>query len=155
MHEKSKVVRAGNGFTATVDPKELRNMTRTQAERFWRMQTRLLENFENMSKAWLERRRAGTEAALQTATKICDCDDPSEAASAYNDWLAGSMDRLAQDGRAVGEMSMQMFQEMAGVMEAAAPMVATKVPTPEKAEKTEKAEKPEVVHEKVIRRAAS
>lgn len=157
MHEKSKS-RAGNGFTAsmaTVDPKELRSLSRAQAERFWRMQAHLLENFETMSRAWLERRRAATEAALRTATKICDCNDPAEAASACNEFLAGSMERLAEDGRAMGELSMKLFQDMAGAMEAAAPTTATGAAPRAPAEKAPRPERPDVSHEKVVRRAAS
>ncbi|MBL8839628.1 MAG: hypothetical protein JNL66_25455 [Alphaproteobacteria bacterium] len=79
------------------DGTALRSTLNAQADGFWRTQGEILGNLQTLSRAWFERRRAGTEAAMETAQTMCSCGNPADAALAYQRWLAGSMERLTAD----------------------------------------------------------
>jgi len=89
-----------------------------QSERFWGAQRRLLDEYESLSRTLIERRRAATEAMLESVRKLYSCRDGSDWARCYSDWLAGSIARVAADGRDVLEESMKMMSELAQSMSA-------------------------------------
>mgnify|MGYP003393665302 CR=1 FL=1 len=115
---KTAKTRSSDMFAVHYDDAEMRAMARQQAESFWRAQERALDHLDSMTKDWLNRRRQGTQAALDAAHKLCGCKDPSEASSVYGAWMTGSAERMADDARAFSERMMKLMQDLA---EAAAP----------------------------------
>jgi Phasin protein len=109
-----------NLFNLALDNKDVRALARTQAESFWRAQTRLLDQYETLAQDLVDRRRQGTEAALTAAQRLCGCSDAVEANSVCNDWMVGSVERMIADSRAFGELSMRLFQEAMGSVQSGA-----------------------------------
>ncbi len=97
-----------------------------QSERFWEAQRKLLDEYEGLSRTLIERRRAATEATLESLRKLCACRDGSDWAQCCSDWLAGSFARVAADGRDIFEEGMKMMSEIAQGMSAGIPGVADK-----------------------------
>jgi hypothetical protein len=89
-----------------------------QLERFWECQNKLLDEYRAFSQALLERRRAATEATLDTVRKMCACNDNTEWMKHCTDWLSGSFSRLAADGNDVLQESMRMMAEVSQTMSA-------------------------------------
>jgi hypothetical protein len=110
------------------DSEDGRKNAKQSAERFWQAQSKILDNFESLSNAWLERRKHGTAEALATTTRICECKDPQEIGSIYNEWFSRSLDRWVADGRAISEQSMQALQQVIETVEALAPKSDSKAP---------------------------
>jgi hypothetical protein len=98
---------------------EARDVAKTQAERFWKAQSKILDNFESLSKSWLDRRRQGTKEALEASVKMFECKDASEFNACCNEWMSSSIDRWIADGRALGEQSILALQQTIEVMEEA------------------------------------
>ncbi|HEY7611220.1 MAG TPA: hypothetical protein VIF14_18485 [Alphaproteobacteria bacterium] len=102
-----------------------------QTERFWEAQRRLLDEYETFAHGLLERRRAATEATLETMRKLCACGDNAEWTKYCSDWVAGSFARIAADGRDMLEEGMKVMADIsqsmsAGISEAADPAAAAK-----------------------------
>jgi len=98
-------------------------------EKFWEGQKQILGEYEKLTAAMLERRRAGTEAALDAVHKMQQCKDPAEWASCCNEWLGGSFARLANDGMDPMNESFKVWTEFshsmnAGISSAMAPVQA-------------------------------
>ncbi len=110
------------------DSEDGRKNAKQSAERFWQAQSKILDNFESLSDAWLQRRKHGTAEALATATRICECKDPQEIGGIYNEWLSRSLDRWVADGRAISEQSMQVLQQVIETAEALTPKSDSKAP---------------------------
>lgn len=87
-----------------------------QSERFWEAQRKLLDEYEVLSRTLLERRRAATEATLETMRKMSACRDSSDWAQCCSDWLAGSFARVAADSRDMLEEGMKAMSEFAQSM---------------------------------------
>ena len=109
-----------NLFNLALDNKDIRALAKNQAESFWKVQTRLLDQYETLAQDLVDRRRQGTEAALNTAQRLCSCSDVAEANSVCNDWMVGSVERMVADSRALGELSMRLFQEAMGSVQSGA-----------------------------------
>ncbi len=95
-------------------------------ERFWEGQKQVLGEYEKLTATMLERRRAGTEAALDAVHKMQQCKNPAEWASCCNEWLGGSVARLANDGFDLVNESLKIWTEVsqnlnAGIASAASP----------------------------------
>jgi hypothetical protein len=134
--DKTSKTRSIDMFAVRYDDAELRAMARQQAENFWRAQERALDHLDGMTKDWLARRRQGTEAALETARKLCGCKEPAEISSVCGEWMTGSAERLADDARALGERTMKMLQDMAEAATAPAAADAAAKSAPEEAAET-------------------
>ena len=109
-----------NLFNIAIDNKDVRAFARSQAENFWQTQSRLLDQYETLAQELIDRRRQGTEAALQTAQRLCSCADAVEANSVCSEWVVGSVERMISDSRALGEMSLRLFQEAMGSVQSGA-----------------------------------
>jgi Phasin protein len=110
---RTNKTRPGDMFAVHYDDAEVRRVALQQAETFWRAQERALDHLDTMIQEWLNRRRQGTQAALEAAQKLCGCKDPNEASSVYGAWMTGSAERLADDARAFSERMMRMMQDLA------------------------------------------
>jgi hypothetical protein len=90
----------------------LRKSMLNQMERFWEGQKKLLDEYESFSRAMLERRRSAAAATLDTLRKMGTTMDGAEWAKCCSDWFAGSLTRVAEDGR---DMIQEGFKVMAEV----------------------------------------
>lgn len=97
-----------------------------QSARFWEAQKRMLDEYEELSRTLLARRRAATEAAIETMRKLGACRDNSDWTACCGDWLAGSFARMAADSRDLLEEGMKLMSEMAEGMSAGTPEDAGK-----------------------------
>ena len=115
---------------------ELRNFSRQQTATFWKAQSKLLDNFESLTTAWVARRRAAAEAALDAAERICECDDMAKVGEIYNEWLSASVERMNAEAKALAESSVSALKEIAGTVEAtgqaAAEVSPFKSPAPQR-----------------------
>ncbi len=90
-----------------------------QSERFWDAQRKLLDEYETFSRALIERRRAATEATLETMRKLSACSDNAEWAKSCGEWFAGSVERVAADSRDILQESLKVFSGISESMSAA------------------------------------
>jgi hypothetical protein len=97
-----------------------------QSAGFWEAQRKLLDEYEALSRTLLARRRAATEATLETMRKLGACRDNSDWAQCCSDWLAGSFARMAADSRDLFEEGMKMVSEMTASVSAATSEAAEK-----------------------------
>jgi hypothetical protein len=65
---------------------------------FWENQEGILEGMQEFSDGWFRRRHSGTQAALDAAKRICEASTPTEMIAEYQNWLRGSVERMAEDG---------------------------------------------------------
>ncbi len=72
-----------------------------KASDFWRGQDRILDCMQVFARGWFDRRHAGTRAALEAARRICTAATPFEAAQEYQNWVSGSLQRVATDSVAL------------------------------------------------------
>lgn len=89
----------------------LSGATRKQVEAFWGTQEKMLSHMEQLTRAWFEHRHEATKSAMQAALKMADSKDPVEIATIYQQWMTGSMGRIAADGRDMGQHVTTMLQE--------------------------------------------
>jgi hypothetical protein len=68
---------------------------------FWRGQDKVLDCMQAFVRGWFERRHAGTQAALETAQRMCMARTPIDVAREFQAWTSGSVQRIAQDGVAL------------------------------------------------------
>ena len=87
-------------------------------ERFWEAQRKWLDDYETLSRTLLGRRRAATEATLDTMRKLCACRDNSEWAQCCAEWASGSVTRIAADGRDMLEEGLKMMSNVAASLSA-------------------------------------
>lgn len=77
------------------------SMTAPQFRQFWETQDKMLEDFEELTQAWCERRHEANRTALE-ATKAISSNggsDITEAMKVMSDWLTKSMERLSMDAK--------------------------------------------------------
>jgi hypothetical protein len=92
-----------------------------QLERFWEAQGRIVDEYQSMSRAMLERRRAAVEQARDTMHRMSTASDGAEWAKCCTDWFSGSFTRLAEDGRDLVQGGLKLMSEMSqGVASGAA-----------------------------------
>ncbi len=84
----------------SMDPGMLRMMT-WPTEYWLRLQGDLLRATGPAISTWLDRRRDGTTAALDTLERLVACHDLTEAASVQQEWIEGAVSRLESDFRAL------------------------------------------------------
>ncbi len=91
-----------------------------QCEAWLASQADLLDTVHATMSTWLKRRREGTAATLRTMERASRSADPAEFATAYGEWLAGSVERLIADVASVREQTLALCgQTMEGVARAA------------------------------------
>jgi hypothetical protein len=69
----------------------------TKVADFWHGQDKVLDCMQIFVRGWFERRHAGTQAALHSAQRICMARTPLDAAREFQEWVSGSLQRVAQD----------------------------------------------------------
>src|ERR1041385_4787820 len=102
-------------FRAFIDPAASEPWRKTmlhQAERFWEGQSKLLEEYAAFTCAVIERRRMRAGAQPGTLRRMGSTTDGAEWAKCCNEWLVGSVSRIAEDSREILQESMKFFAEM-------------------------------------------
>lgn len=107
----TQLVDYGSIATQLVGYGTIAQMMARPFEIWLRWQADMLKAAEPVTTGWLERRREGTEAALEAIEKLAACRDLSEAASIHSDWLDGAMKRLNSDIEVLTEQAMAMSRE--------------------------------------------
>lgn len=92
---------------------------------FWRGQDKVLDSMQAFAGGWFERRHAGTRAALEATQRIYAAKTPLDAAREYQDWLSGSLQRMAADSVAM----QRELMEIAEAVIAAPPVPAMTTPS--------------------------
>ncbi|WP_022722169.1 hypothetical protein [Rhodopseudomonas sp. B29] len=64
---------------------------------FWQGEESLLGSMKEYAEGWFERRKAGTEAALQLARRMGEAATPLDVWREYQDWAASASARLLED----------------------------------------------------------
>jgi hypothetical protein len=108
-------------FRAFIDAgtgEPLRKSMLQQMERFWEGQRKLLDEYETVSQALLERRRSATVATLDALHKMSTTMDGAEWAKCCSDWFAGSLTRAAEDGRDMIQGGFKVMSEVSQNMTA-------------------------------------
>lgn len=67
---------------------------------FWQTEETILAGMKEFAEGWFERRRTGTHAAVETARRIGQAATPLDALREYQDWFAGALARVLEDGLA-------------------------------------------------------
>ncbi len=69
-----------------------------QMEEFWKAQDGILEDVEDFTRAWFERRHAATRSALEAVREVSgNGKDPATAMTVIADWQRHSMERMTED----------------------------------------------------------
>jgi hypothetical protein len=87
----------------TLFPNLLQPAAKTYAPvgiKFWESEETVLNSMKEFADGWFERRRIGTQAALEAARRMGEAATPLDAFREYQDWLGGAMARLLEDGMA-------------------------------------------------------
>jgi hypothetical protein len=95
-----------------VPPPAWRDVARKNAADFWTNQEKILDSMRTFADGWIERRRAGTEAALGAAQHMCEAETQLDAVREYQKWAAGSFERLVRDGLEYQKQMMALGQLM-------------------------------------------
>ncbi len=80
-------------------------------EAWLRCQANMLKAAEPAAAGWIERRRDGANAVLNTFEKLAKCNDLQEAVSIHRDWFEGTMRRLDSDLHAIADQAVALSQE--------------------------------------------
>jgi hypothetical protein len=69
-----------------------------QMEHFWRAQDGILDDVEDYTRAWFDRRHAATRSALEAVREVSgNGTDPATAMTVIADWQRHSMERMTED----------------------------------------------------------
>jgi hypothetical protein len=80
---------------------------RENLQTFWSNQEKLLDNMQEFSRAWFERRRQATKTAMEAAKCMCEAENPVDAAQHCQTWMAGSAERIVADITALQQHAMK------------------------------------------------
>lgn len=77
-----------------------------QVEQFWDVQEKLLDEAEEFTRHWFQRRHEAARTALDAARTAVSGDPagPAAAIEAFSEWQRHSAERIAEDGREWLEM---------------------------------------------------
>ncbi|RDC71090.1 hypothetical protein DLJ49_16310 [Rhodovulum sp. 12E13] len=88
----TEMIRRTQGMVASVPA-----MT-PQMEAFWKAQDGILDDVEDYTRAWFERRHAATRSALEAVREVSgNGSDPATAMTVIADWQRHSMERMTED----------------------------------------------------------
>jgi hypothetical protein len=93
----------------------------------WRNQDGILESMEEFAAGWFERRRVGTQAALEAARLMSGAESPAALISEYQSWATGAVERLIADSLAWQKHVMAV----AGLVARSGPASDLDTPSPE------------------------
>lgn len=89
-------------------------------EAWLRCQAGILKAVQPATAGWIERRRAGTAATLDTIERLALCKDWEEAASIHRQWIEESMKRFDAELHAFSDHALAIAEEtMSATREAA------------------------------------
>ncbi|MEW2915069.1 phasin family protein [Leisingera sp. JC11] len=76
-------------------------MYKPQVEQFWNVQEKILDEAEEFTRHWFERRHEAARTALDAARTVVSADPsrPADAFEAFTEWQRHSAERIAEDGR--------------------------------------------------------
>jgi len=100
----------------TMFPNLLQPAAKTYAPvgiKFWEGEETVLSTMKEFADGWFERRRIGTQAALETARRMGEAATPLDAFREYQDWFGGAMARLLEDGMACQQQFMRVNAKLA------------------------------------------
>jgi len=75
-------------------------------EAWLHLQSEMLNAATPATAEWLDRRREGTTAALETIEKLAKCKDAQDASKVQSDWVKDETKRLEADMRAFGDQAL-------------------------------------------------
>ena len=75
-------------------------------EAWLHLQSEVLNAAAPAAAEWIDRRREGTAAALQTIEKLTRCKDAQEASQIQSEWMREETKRLEADVRALGDQTL-------------------------------------------------
>ena|SRR5262245_53573435 len=97
-------------------PSEVLKFGEAQSEAITEMQKELLEAYEQISRAWLERMKAEAELWSQLAGRISGARSVPDALASYQECAAQRMQMAAEDGRRLFDDSQKMLQAITRAM---------------------------------------
>lgn len=90
---------------------------RENTRRFWENQEKILDNMQAFANGWFERRRTGTQAARETAERMCGIETGTETFvdlfQAYQHWANGAFERIMADGLSCQQQMMAVTGALA------------------------------------------
>lgn len=92
------------------------SMTAPPLRQIWVTNDKILDDFEELTHNWCERRHEANRSALEAAKKMSDTrgSDVSDAVRIMSDWLTRSMERLSEDAKENYEFCVKCASHMAG-----------------------------------------
>jgi hypothetical protein len=81
---------------------------------YWRTQEKLLDGMQEFARGWFERRHEGAKSAFDAAQRSCEAASPAAVMREFQEWMAGSAQRLASDCAAY-QQSLMSIGQMPGV----------------------------------------
>jgi hypothetical protein len=105
------------------------SMTSPPLRQIWVTNDKILEEFEELAHAWVERRHEANRTAIEAAKAITDnrSGDMTDAVRIMSDWLTKSMERLSEDAKDNYEFCVKCASHMAGGSVAAGEELAESV----------------------------
>lgn len=82
----------------------LANLSKAQMDAMVEAQARMLEQIEELNRAWLTSVRQATDASMEFAGRLTRCTDPAEAARVCNEWLVSRTNAFMGDSQRLGEI---------------------------------------------------
>jgi hypothetical protein len=99
--------------------------------KFWQSEETVLEGMREYADGWFARRQTGTQAALEAARRMGEAATPLDAFREYQDWLAGAVRRLLEDGLACQQQALKAGANLGPRLQAEAEAAAQSVFKPE------------------------
>jgi hypothetical protein len=99
--------------------------------KFWQSEESVLEGMREYADGWFARRHTGTQAALEAARRMGDAATPLDVFREYQDWLAGAVSRLLEEGMACQKQALKAGASFGPRLQAEAETVAPSVFKPE------------------------
>ena len=81
------------------------------AQAFWQRQIATLDNMQSLVDGWIERRHAGSRAAMDASMRMCAAATPVDWFREYQKWAMGAMERLMGDGLACQQHFMKLAEQ--------------------------------------------
>ncbi|MFP3944373.1 MAG: hypothetical protein ACLFWF_10795 [Alphaproteobacteria bacterium] len=102
------------------------SMTAPPLRQIWVTNDKILDDFEELTHNWCERRHEANRTALEAAKAMSDTrgTDVSDAVKIMSDWLTKSMERLSEDAKENYEFCVKCASHMAGGSVAATEQLA-------------------------------
>jgi hypothetical protein len=76
-------------------------------------QAMLFEHFDEVARRWLDRRREALDATRRSIAEMRDTNDMGEVFRIHQEWVLGSMQRLASDLGELSQAAMSLTQRAA------------------------------------------